>query len=208
MARAEAGQGGTPALEQDVYVSSTDEAFASAKDALAGAGSALERAADEWVDKHDIPDSDVPVQRGAVGRSIVYAVAIVALVNLGVVFFSLVTQWWGTFGRGWPFELLVVGLGLCIIMEASAWPWLMIATGFILGNGVLMAFYAVTDWWGLWAWLWPLEPALVIGTIVFTIWLAGQGNRGRHIARYLARTLRKPAIVAIPVVLVLGGIFG
>jgi serine/threonine protein kinase len=208
VALAEGVQEADPPRQQEEYVSSADEAFASAREAIVSAGSALERAADAWVDNRDIPDSDVPVQRGAVGRSIVYALAIVALVNIGVVFFSLITQWWGTFGRGWPFELLVVGLGLCIIMEASAWPWLMLPTGIILGNGFLMAFYAVTNWWGLWAWLWPLEPMLVFGTIVFTVWLAGQGNRGRHIARHLGRTLRRPAIVAIPVVVVLGAIFG
>ncbi len=208
VAQVEGGPQVAPPRGQEVYVSSADEAFASAKDALAGAGSALERAADAWVDNRDIPDSDVPVQRGAVGRSIFYALAIVALVNIGVVFLSLITQWWGTFDRGWPFELLVVGLGLCIIMEASACPWLMLPTGIILGNGFLMAFYAITGWWGLWSWLWPLEPLLIIGTIVFTVWLVGQRNRGRHIARHLGRTLRKPAIVAIPVVVALGAIFG
>lgn len=197
-----------PPRKQEVYVSSTDEAVASARASLVDAGAALERAADAWVESRDIPDDDVPVQRGAVGRSIVYALSIVALVNLGIVFFSLITQWWGTFGRGWPFELLVVGLGLCIIMEASAWPWLMLPTGIILGNGFLMAFYAITNWWRVWAWLWPLELMLIIGTIVFTVWLTGQGNRGRHIARHLGRSLRKPAIVAILVVVVLGAIFG
>ncbi len=178
------------------------------RDALAGAGSALGRKADAWVDSQDIPDDDVPVRRGDIGRAFVYALSIIALVNLGVVLFSLTTRLWGTFVRGWPFELLVVGLGLCIIMEAWPWPWLVLPTGIILGNGVLMAFYSITGFWALWSWLWPLELMLIIGTFVFTIWLTGQGNRGRHITRYLGRVLRRPVIVSIPVVVVGGAIVG
>ena len=121
---------------------------------------------------------------------------------------GLITRWWGVYGRGWPFELLLVGLALCLVMEATASVWLLIPVGIIVGNGLLLSFYAITNWWRLWAILWPLEPLLIGSVILFTIWLAGQGDRGRQVARHLARTAMRPLAIAIPIVVVLGAIFG
>ena len=89
------------------------------------------------------------------------------------------------FGHGWPVELLLVGLVLCAIMAFTDSIWLLIPVGLVLGNGVLLSYYALTGFWRHWAFLWPLEPLLVLGTIVVTIWLAGSGNRTRGVARWL-----------------------
>jgi hypothetical protein len=78
----------------------------------------------------------------------------------------------------------------------------------MLGNGFLFAFYAITNAWDLWAFLWPLEPLLIIGTIWFTIWLTGQGAEGRRITLQIAQTLKRPTIVLIAIVVVLGTIIG
>jgi hypothetical protein len=141
-------------------------------------------------------------------RAILYALGLVAVVNLVVIFLGLLTGWWGGFRRGWPFEFLVVGAGLCLIMEATACVWLLIPVGIILGNGVLLSFYAITGLWRWWAFLWPLEPLLIIGSVLFTIWLADQGERGRQTARHLGRSLRRPALILIPIVVLLGAIVG
>lgn len=135
-------------------------------------------------------------------------IALATVGNLVVVLFAGVTGWWGAFGRGWPFELLLVGLGLLLIMETIGSIWLLIPTGIILGNGFLFAFYAVTDLWNLWGILWPLEPLLIIGTVFATIRLADRPDRGGEIARSLAHKLVRPTAIAIPVVVVLGAIFG
>ncbi len=93
-------------------------------------------------------------------------------------------------------------------MEATANVWLLIPTGIILGNGILFSFYAITGLWNWWGFLWPLEPLLIIGTVLFAIWLADQGERGRQTARHLGRSLRRPALVLIPIVVLVGAIVG
>lgn len=75
------------------------------------------------------------------------------------------------FAYGWPVELLFVGLLLCAVMWASGSIWLVIPVGIVLGNGVLLSFYALTGWWSAWSFLWPLEPLLVLGSFVLPFWL-------------------------------------
>jgi tRNA A-37 threonylcarbamoyl transferase component Bud32 len=149
-----------------------------------------------------------PSRRGGLAQAILTALGLVAVGNLIAVFICLVTHWWGIFGRGWPFELLLIGLGLCLIMEATGSVWMLIPTGIILGNGFLLSFYATTNAWRLWIFLWPLEPLLVIGSVWYTIWLANQGERGNQVSRRLAQALKRPAIIVLGAVVVLGAIFG
>ena len=89
------------------------------------------------------------------------------------------------FEHGWPVELFLAGLVLCAIMAFTDSIWLLIPVGLVLGNGVLLSYYALTGFWRHWTFLWPLEPLLVIGTIVATLWLAGSGGRTRGVARWL-----------------------
>jgi tRNA A-37 threonylcarbamoyl transferase component Bud32 len=147
-------------------------------------------------------------ERGGVGMAIVTGMAILAIGNLALILVSLVTGWWGIFGRGWPFELLLVGLALSLIMEASGSPWMLIPTGIVLGNGYLFAFYSITNAWSFWAFLWPLEPLLIIGSVLGAIWLSNQGAEGRRITRRMAYLIRRPTVVALILVVVLGAIFG
>ena len=89
------------------------------------------------------------------------------------------------FKHGWPVELFLAGLVLCAIMAFTDLIWLLIPVGLVLGNGVILSYYALTGFWSHWAFLWPLEPLLVVGTIVVTLWLAGFSNRNRGLARWL-----------------------
>ena len=183
-----------------------EEPAAIARAALSDAGAALEEAANAWM--ADVPEVDAPVESRGTGRAILYGIGCMVLGNLLVVLVGLITGWWGVYRRGWPFELLFLGLALCLVMEATASVWMLIPTGIIVGNGLLFSFYAITGWWRLWAILWPLEPLLIGGVILATIWLAGQGGRGRQVARHLARTAIRPLAIATPIVVVLGAIFG
>jgi hypothetical protein len=183
-----------------------EEPVAVARAALSDAGVGLEEAANAWMAK--VPEVEQPVASRGVGKAILFGIGCVVLGNLLVLLLGLITDWWGVFGRGWPFELLLVGLTLCLVMEATASVWLLIPTGIIVGNGLLLSFYAITGWWRLWAILWPLEPLLIGGTVLCTIWLAGQGDRGRQVARHLARAAIRPLAIAIPIIVVLGAIFG
>jgi len=203
---AEAAPRPKPVRLEAVQPISAGEAVASARAALSGAGDALQESANAWLAQ--VPTAGSSVESAGTGRAILYAIGLVAAVNLLVVFLGLLTGWWGVFHQGWPFELLVVGAGLCLIMEATACVWLLIPTGIILGNGALFSLYAITGLWRWWAFLWPLEPLLIIGTILFTFWLADQGERGRQTARYVGHALRRPALVLIPMVVLLGAIVG
>jgi hypothetical protein len=195
-----------PAHAAAVQPISAEEAVASAREALSGAGEAIQESANIWLAQG--PATDSSLESTGTARAILYALGLVATVNLVVVFLGLLTGWWGVFGRGWPFELLVIGAGLCLIMEATACVWLLIPVGIILGNGILFSFSAITGLWHWWAFLWPLEPLLNMGSVLFAIWLAGQGERGRLTARHLGHSLRRPALVLIPVVVLLGAIVG
>jgi hypothetical protein len=175
--------------------------------AVGSVGEAVAQAVEAHATAEPLPP-ERPLERQGLAKSILYAIGLVAVANLVVILFSLVTRWWGTFGRGWPFELILVGLGLCLIMEATASVWLTIPTLILLGNGFLLAFYAVTGAWRLWLILWPLEPLLIVGAVLFAMWLSGQGERGRQIARHLGRSLKRPAAVALPIVILLGALFG
>jgi tRNA A-37 threonylcarbamoyl transferase component Bud32 len=141
-------------------------------------------------------------------KAILNAVGLVAITNLVVVFFGLVTRWWGVFRRGWPFEVLLAGLALCAIMEATGNVWLLIPTGLLLGNGLLLSFYALTGAWRLWIVLWPLEPLLIVGVVLITVRLSQEPERAEQVIRRFAQVVRRPALVVMVLVVVLGAIFG
>ena len=158
-----------------------------------------------------LPVKPTPPKPPVVGTkppAILNAIGVLVVVNILAVLVSSVTGRWGIFNRGWPFELLLVGLLLNEIMYSSGSIWLLIPTGILLGNGFLFSFYAITNAWRLWAFLWPLEPLLVVGVIWYTIHMAGQGERAHQVSLRLARALRRPTITVLIVVLVLGTLFG
>ncbi len=98
------------------------------------------------------------------------------------------------FRHGWPVEVLLAGLVLCTIMAFTDSIWLLIPVGLVLGNGAILSYYALTGFWRHWAFLWPLEPLLIIGTFIVTFWLAGLGNRARGVARWLGLGLGLAAL--------------
>ncbi len=141
-------------------------------------------------------------------RNFVNAVSLLVVGNLVLVLVGLVTGWWGIFGRGWPFELLLVGLALSLIMDATGIIWILIPMAIVLGNGFLLSFYAITDAWRLWVILWPLEPLLILGAVLWTIRLAEQKDRAREVSHRLAQAVRRPTAIALILVVVLGAILG
>lgn len=154
------------------------------------------------------PRRGTPGARGGLAGAILTPIGLLVVCNLAAVLVGLVTGWWGIYRRGWPCELLLVGLGLATIMGTTCSIWLLIPTGIVLGNGYLLAFYAITNAWRLWAFLWPLEPLLVIGTVWFTLRLAGRDDRGSQAALRFAGAVRRPTMVLIPVVAFLGMVLG
>jgi serine/threonine-protein kinase len=188
-------------------VGGEQEAPGRAPEAIAGQAEHVGGEAPEVPVPDPEPQPGTGAGRGAT-QTILNGVGLVVMGNLVVILFGLITGWWGVFGRGWPFELLLVGLMLSMIMQATGSVWLLIPTGIVLGNGYLMSFYAITSWWRLWAVLWPLEVLLIAGTIWYTIRLANERVRDRQVAHGLADVLRRPTLVLAIVVVLLGAIFG
>jgi serine/threonine protein kinase len=123
-------------------------------------------------------------------------VAAAALYSVGgIIFVNMALIWLGgIFGvkvwqHGWPLEVVAVGVLLSALMAALANPWLLIPAGIVMGNGLLFAFYAMTGWWNLWTYFWPLEPLLVGASIVAPFLLTRMGERGRWLARRIGVTL-------------------
>ena len=141
-------------------------------------------------------------------NAILNAIALFVGFNLLLIFIGIPTDWWGSYARGWPVQVLLIGLLLSAVMSVTSNIWLLIPAGILLGNGALFSFYSITGAWSLWAWLWPLEPLLVGGVIYYTIRMAGEGERSRQVARRFAAAVWRPTIILAGVVAVLGLMFG
>jgi serine/threonine-protein kinase len=120
---------------------------------------------------------------GRLARAILSSMGVVLLYNLLAVWIGGVTGGWTLLTRGWPIELIVVALGLGVIMYATRVVWFLLPSAILLGNGLLFAYCQVTGRWAHWAFLWPLEPALVGGSVWLTIRLAQQDDASRALAR-------------------------
>jgi serine/threonine protein kinase len=118
-------------------------------------------------------------------RAIVGSVALLLVYNLLALWGAGMTGWWEIFQRGWPVELFLVALGLCLIMYASSNIWLLMPAGIVLGNGALFSYYVISNNWSQWAFCWPFEPLVISGAVWSTIWLA----RRRELAQRLLRPL-------------------
>ncbi len=161
-------------------------------DAPTPAGSSEAGLAPVEADRAD--DRDVDTKRAGraarlsasgVGRSILIGIGLLAAVNLMAAWLVGLTGW-NVFATGWPIELLLVSLGLCLIMRSTGSIWLLIPVGIILGNGLLFSYYSLTGNWWQWSFLWPTELLLVFGPVLVTIWLAGRGEFSRRLSHSLA----------------------
>jgi serine/threonine protein kinase len=124
-------------------------------------------------------------ERVGAGWAVVGAVALVALVNLAMVWIGGATGIWEIYERGWPIELLAVSAGLALIMWATGSFWLLIPLGITLGNGLIFAYCQLANHWRAWIFLWPLEPILIGGSI----WIAGRLARREDLPAHLSHDL-------------------
>jgi tRNA A-37 threonylcarbamoyl transferase component Bud32 len=138
--------------------------------------------------------------KGAVGRALLAAVALLGGGNLLAITIGTWTGDWSIFSMGWPMEVLWVGAGLCLIMYAAASPAMAFPVGIVVGNAVLLSYCALTGWWRQWLFLWPLEPLLVVASIVVTTRLARLGEAGKQASRDLALRLGRVVLLLSAVV--------
>jgi serine/threonine-protein kinase len=125
-----------------------------------------------------------PVRR-RVAQAALTGAGVVAGGNLLAVALGIFSGSWALYRYGWPAELLLVSILLLLLMAALPAIWLLIPGGILLGNGVLLGYYALSGNWGGWAFLWPLEPLLVLGLVGLTFTLARRPDQARSLARRL-----------------------
>jgi serine/threonine protein kinase len=140
------------------------------------------------------------------GKAIIPALFALVGYNLMAVFVSLISRHWGLYEVGWPTEILLVSLGLCLALTATEAPLLVLPLGIILGNGTLLAFYSLTNWWNMWDFLWPLEPLLVLATLAYTLWLPAQGERTPELVRKTGQLLTRINIVILAIVVIIAAL--
>jgi serine/threonine protein kinase len=130
-----------------------------------------------------------PARPFTVGRAVLSMFGLLAGWNVLASWLGIITGLWSVYGRGWPTEVLLAGLGLALVMYASSSMPMLIPVGIVLGNGLLLSYYALTNLWYQWAFLWPLEPLLVIGSVLVMVRLQGRSQDARSLARDLGRKL-------------------
>ncbi len=121
---------------------------------------------------------------------------------VGIIVGNMVMLWasgifgWDVFGRTWPMELVLLGILFFSLMAEARNIWLIIPGGMIMGNGFLLAYCALTGRWSDWAYIWPLEPLLVAGSIIAPFWVQKNKDGGRSFAKWFG-TLVLVAAVAL-----------
>jgi serine/threonine protein kinase len=118
-------------------------------------------------------------------RALGIGVGALVLANICAATTSFGTQQIAIYGRGWPMELLLVGILLALVMAATRYLVMLIPVGILIGNGILFSYYSVTGFWRHWTFLWPLELLLIAGVIFGTIWLLREGKQYQGLARSL-----------------------
>jgi tRNA A-37 threonylcarbamoyl transferase component Bud32 len=127
--------------------------------------------------------------RIGLGGAIVRAVGLVLIGNMAALTAAALSDRWPIWSAGWPIELLLVGLGLCVIMQATSCVWLLIPIGILLGNGLFLSYSSLSGNWHHWRFLWPFALWLALLVVMLTLWLARRGDRARRVSRWLGRAL-------------------
>ncbi len=140
-----------------------------------------------------------------VTAAVLYSVGAVVFVNMVLLWLSGIFGW-KVYGHAWSLEIISVGVILSALMAALASPWMLVPAGIVMGNGVLFTYFSITNWWGHWTFLWPLEPLLVGCSIVAPFLLIRQGQRGYWLARRIGIAMVGLAVI-IFLISVLFGIF-
>jgi serine/threonine protein kinase len=144
--------------------------------------------------------ADVKPERGKVGLAILGAVGIVFVSNFLMLMVSLPTDWWALFEHGWPIQIFLVSLGLCLAMWVTSSIWMLIPTGIISGTGILLTYCEFTGNWDHWVFLWVFELWFVVGSVAVPILLAKRKDKARKLSRPIALLMGISSVALIPII--------
>lgn len=151
---------------------------------------------DQAIDPNESP------AKMTVGQAIVNSIGLVVAGNLLMVMLMGINN--DIWHKGWPVELLLVAAAMALEMTAVSSIWLLIPTYILYGNGLLLLYYVVTGNWHHWAFLWPLEVFIILGTIWYTINLAQDRQNAHQMSLRLGRRTFRRALIAAGITILLG----
>jgi serine/threonine protein kinase len=126
--------------------------------------------------------------------------------NLMAVFLGIVSGNWRIYSVGWPAEVILISLGLCLLMIHTGSPALLIPVGILMGNGILLAFYSLTGFWNFWKFLWPLEPLLVFGVVVYFLMVRTRQEDRHQLTIQIGKRLTQLAFVVLVITVAIAAI--
>ncbi len=142
-------------------------------------------------------------EKPAAWPAVVRSVGLLILVNALVVMFSGAAGAGWFFRSGWPIELMLVAVLFGQLMANQGSPWLLIPGGLLLGEAVLLSYYALSGRWGDWLFLWPLQVFLVFGVLWVTISRAASAKEPSALAVVWGRQLLRLTYAAMALLVVL-----
>ncbi|MBK8904885.1 MAG: serine/threonine protein kinase [Anaerolineaceae bacterium] len=128
-------------------------------------------------------------KRPSAWPAVVRSVGLLVLVHAVVVMFSGTAGAGWFFRSGWPIELMLVAVFFGQLMLSRGTPWLLIPGGLLLGEGILLGYFALSARWEDWLFLWPLQVFLVFGVLWFTISRAASATESQALAVLWGRQL-------------------
>jgi hypothetical protein len=145
--------------------------------------------------------ADPNEDEAAVRRALLSGAGIFLLFNMLIIMFSgrSGSSWF--FAQGWPIELMLIAIPFFLLMINRRNLWLLIPAGLFFGEGLLLGYYALSERWEDWAFLWPLQVFLVMVVLWYTITRAVASAQAGELAVLWGHRLLRLAVGIILVYL-------
>ncbi|MEM7035069.1 MAG: serine/threonine-protein kinase, partial [Chloroflexota bacterium] len=91
--------------------------------------------------------------------------------NLVLVLFAGITGLWDVYEQGWPAQILFASLIFPALMVKNDKFSYLIPNGILMGMATLLGYYAISDNWDDWEFLWPLVPLIVLSSVFGSLYL-------------------------------------
>jgi hypothetical protein len=103
------------------------------------------------------------------GLAFLFIPGIPVLATGGILSIASLFNAWGIWEYLWPLEVLAVATGFALAAFFTRKIGLVVPAIIIGANGLLMQFCAITGLWGIWAYMWTIEP-LAVGLALFALY--------------------------------------
>jgi hypothetical protein len=98
------------------------------------------------------------------------------VITSGILLLASITDWWSMWEYMWPLVIIGIALGFVAAAVWSRIVWFLIPAMIFGVNGIVFLFCAVTDFWELWAGMWPIELlAIGLSLLLVNIWVQSKG---------------------------------